>query len=89
MTYGLPLSVGGGFGLDGVEDTAGINERGTGVHADGHAERFCDFFPSRARLEGGIRVKHDAAIATRGDRDGQREAGASSRRACWFSSWLR
>jgi len=49
------------------------NERGTGVHADGHAERFCDFFPSRARLEGGIRVKHDAAIATRGDRDGQRD----------------
>src|SRR5215469_6845897 len=56
-------SVRRGLGVDGVEDAGGINQRGAGVHADGNAQSFRDFFPRRAGLQSRIRVKHDATIA--------------------------
>src|ERR1041384_7649754 len=60
------------FSFDSVQNARGIDQRGAGVHADGYAQGFRDFFPRRASLECSIRVKHDAAIAARGNRNGQR-----------------
>jgi hypothetical protein len=72
-TSAAPRLFGRGLGGDGVHGAKGVDKGDTGVHDHGNDEGSGDFFLGGTRLEGGIGVEGDAAIATRGDGHGQRD----------------